>query len=54
MSVFAVFTARLIMGRRVHTICLTIKTIPYLKTSDQCGSNETLFHNIDAIKVPEL
>ena len=53
-SVFAVFTARLIMGHRVHTIGLTRKTIPYLKTSDKCGSNETLFNNKDTIKVSEL
>ena len=51
---FAIFTARLIMGCRVHTIGLTRKTIPHLNTSDQCGSNETLFNNIDAIKVSEL
>ena len=53
-SVFAVFTARLIMGRRIHTISPTIKTISYVKTSVQYGSNETLFNNIGAVEVPEL
>ena len=53
-TVFAVFTARLIMTHRIQTICPTRKLTSCLKSSDQGLSNDILFDNIGAIEVPEL
>ena len=54
MIVFAVFTPRLIMGRRIHTNGPTRKTTSYLKASDHGLSYDILYDNIVTIEVPEL